>query len=447
MNTKRLLILIVITICYFMSFIDLIIINIVMPSIIDCFKGGADKSEWLISGYSLSISIVLLCSSWLSSKFGLRRTYIVGIVVFTLASLLSSMASSMESLIVMRMLQGVGSGIIIPLSMSLIAQNFTERSRGLAIGILIMSAGIAVSAGPFLGGYFVEIGKWDWVFKMNVPIGVMATILALFVLKGAKKMNTPKFDYIGVALLVIWTSLSLYLLSSDVHLGLIAVVIVSFGLFVLRMMYAKDPLIEISIFKNKNFILAFVVTFCFGMVTQGGNYAFSEYLLYGLDYSSYRAGILFIPYGMILVVAAPLTGFFAHKFGNRIFILLGLFVTLLYLYFSSRFTTASPDWYILMTLFLRGLGIGLSSTALTNLSFDGIKTENIASASGVISMGKQLAGSFSVATIALLLAGSSDQTDIAEKYTQTSDFSFLLMIGLVVISIMAMFLIKNKTVS
>ena len=100
-----------------------------------------------------------------------------------------------------------------------------------------------------------------------------------------------------------------------------------------------------------------------------------------------------------------------------------------------------------MTLFLRGLGIGLSSTALTNLSFDGIKTENIASASGVISMGKQLAGSFSVATIALLLAGSSDQTDIAEKYTQTSDFSFLLMIGLVVISIMAMFLIKNKTVS
>ena len=421
----------------------MIIINIVMPSIVNSFEGGADKSQWLISGYSMAISVTLLCCSWFARRFGTKLIYLIGIAIFTLGSFLCSIATSIDYLIVMRMLQGVGSGIIIPISMSIIAQSFSERSRGLAIGLLIMSTGMAVSAGPFLGGYFVKIDEWDWIFKMNVPIGILAFLMAIFIIKEHKDGAIAKYDYISTILLLIWVPLSLYILSSDQDWWLVLILATSILLFVLRMIYSKNTLIDSQIFRNRNFVLAFIVMFCYGMMVQGGNYALSEYLLYGLDYSSYKAGLLFIPSGIILAIISPLTGAMTNRYGCRLFIFIGLSITLVYLYLSSSLNSETPHWYILLTLYIRSFGIGMTFTALTNLSFDGIKTDNIASASGAINMSKQLSGSFSVMIIALLLAHDNSTASIADKYIQNTDTSFTYMIGLIIVCFIAMLSIRK----
>lgn len=444
-NFSRWFTLIIVVTGSFMAILDTAIINIVIPTIANYFKSEIDKSEWLISGYTLSISIMLLCSGWFARKYGHKRVYIIGILIFTLGSFMCSMATSMNYLIAMRMLQGVGGGIIIPLSMSIIAHNFMGKERGLAIGLLTMSIGIAVSLGPFLGGYFVEIDKWDWVFKINIPIGVLITIMALFLMKNFKDDKVPRFDYIGVALVLIWAPLALYILSSNMKWWLILVLIISFGLFVLRMIYARNPLINIHIFKNRNFVLAIIVMLFLGMVLQGGNYMLSEYLLHGLHYSAYMAGIMFVPVGIIQGGMSPIVGSLTRKYGNQVFILLGLVVVLIYLYLSSRFALDTPHWYIQLTLYLRGLGIGLSLTAITNLSLDGAKSNEIDSVSGVLNTVSQLAGSFSIAIVTLImLSKTNNAVEISKGYALASNESFFAFSVAIAISIIVLLLFKKK---
>jgi len=441
----RWLTLIIVAAGAFMSTLDITIINVAIPSITNHFKDGLDKSEWLISGYTLTTSIVLLCSGWFARRYGYKYLYIIGAIIFTLSSFLCSIATSMNDLIVMRMLQGIGSGIIIPLSMSIVARNFTGKDRGLAIGILIMAVGVAVSIGPVLGGYFVEIGKWDWIFMVNVPMGAFITAMAIFLMKNFRDSIVPKFDYIGLVLLLMWAPLSLYIMSASFEWWALALFIISFGLFVLRMIYAHDALINVQIFRNRNFLLAFITMLSLGIVLQGGSYILSEYLLYGMHYTAFKVGMMFIPIGIIQGVMAPLVGSLSHKYGNRIFILLGLVAVFIYLYMSSKLTLDSSHWQILTTLYIRGLGIGLSLTAITNLALVGIKPLEIDSVSGVINMIKLLAGSFSIAIVTIMLVGrySPKGTISSEGYVLASDDSFMILAGIIICAIIALLLIKG----
>lgn len=445
-NHKRWFILIVMVIGSFMSILDSTIINVVIPSITDYFKDGVDKSGWLISGYTLSMSITLLCSGWFARRYGFKKLYIAGIVIFTIGSFLCVIAPSIDYLIAMRMVQGVGSGIIIPLSMSVIAHHFTGKDRGLAIGFWIMSIGVSVSVGPFLGGYFVEIDRWDWIFKINIPIGILLTIMALFLMEEYREYKRYKFDYIGFILLLIWAPLSLYVLSSDLNLLLVLALILSLGLFVLRMITAQSPLVNIAIFKNRDFVLAFILMLCFGTVLQGGNYMLSEYLMHGLHFSAYQVGIMFIPVGIIQGGIAPFIGFLTHRYGNKTFIITGLLITLLYLCLSSTFTLDTPHWYISMTLYLRGIGIGLSLTAITNLSLDGAKQVEIDAVSGVISTVKLLSGSYAIAVIGLIVGfkANIDGVISSDGYLHANDESFIMFSCVIIIAILSMFFLKKR---
>lgn len=444
---SRWLTLIIIVISSFMSFLDSTIINVIMPSITKSFEDGIEKSEWLISGYILSMSIMLLSSGWFARKYGSKTVYIIGIIIFTVASFMCSIASSMNSLITMRVIQGIGSGIITPLSISIIAHNFKDKYRGLAIGLVIMAIGLSVSVGPLIGGYFVEINRWDLAFSVNVPIGICLVITALILMKNQVDKLTPRFDYIGVVLLLIWAPLSLYILSFNYKWQLILILIIAFGLFILRMIYAKSPLINIRIFKNRNFVLAFIVMLCFGVILQGGGYILSEYLLHGLNYTAYETGLIFVPTGIIQGAIAPLIGSLTRKFGDRIFILIGLLVILIYLYINSQLELNSPHWHIMLALYLKGFGIGLSFTAITNLALNGAKQDEIDSVSGVINMVKQLAGSFAIAITTTIMVNNSNEngTIDAQGYLAANDKSFMLMSVVTLIAIIAVLLIrKNK---
>ena len=447
-NPNRWLTLLVVIVGSFLTFLDLVIINVVMPSITTYFQCTIDQSDWVISGYTLAMSIMLLCSGWFARKYGFKKVYIIGIVIFTVASFLCSIASTLNLFVAMRMLQGVGAGVITPLSMSIIALNFTGKDRGFALGLLVMVTGATLSIGPLLGGYLVEINQWDWIFKINIPIGIIILFMAIYLMREYRDKTTPKLDIIGVVLLVIWAPLSLYILSSNTEWWLILALIVSFTLFVLRMVYAQFPLVNVKIFKNRDFVLAFIVMFCFGIVSQGGSYVLSEYLLFGLNYSAYKTGLLFIPVGIIQGGMAPITGSLIHKYGSRVFILVGLGILLIYTYLSSNLHLESQHWYILLTLYIRGFGIGFISTSLTNLALNGAIDTEIDSVAGVINTVKQLSGSFSVAIVTLIMVSNSYGKSVISDsgYVLATDSSFLYFLGVIVIAIIAVIVIRERKV-
>ena len=441
----RWLTLIVVAAGSFISTLDITIINVAIPSIIDHFQDALDKSEWLISGYTLTTSIVLLCSGWFARRYGYKRVYVIGAIVFTVSSYLCSIAPTMDYFVAMRMVQGVGSGIIIPLSMSILARNFTGRDRGLAIGVLIMAVGVAVSVGPVLGGYFVEIGRWDWVFTMNVPMGALIVVMAIFMMENFRDKVVAKFDYIGLLLLLIWAPLSLYIMSASFEWWAVVLFVIAFGLFVLRMIRARNALINVLIFRNRNFVLAFIAMLCLGVVLQGGSYILSEYLLYSKHYTAFKVGMMFIPVGIIQGFMAPMVGSLTPKYGNKIFIMSGLVITFIYLYLSSKLTLDSSHLQILITLYVRGLGLGLSLTAITNLSLAGAMPLTIDSVSGVINMIKLLAGSLSIAIVTIMLAKRYNPQGVIspEGYVLASGDSFVVLAGVILFAIVALVLVKE----
>lgn len=445
-HSNRWFILVLLIISTLISSLDSTVINVIIPSIANHFGIEINKSEWLISSYILSMSIMFLCCGWMANKYGFKTMYFIGIGIFTLGSFLCSIAPSINFLICMRALQGVGSGIIIPLSMTIIAHDFTGKDRDLAIGFWIMTISISSTIGPIVGGYLVKIDEWNWVFKINIPIGIILMVVVLFVMNNYKVLSVRKFDYIGVLLLLIWAPLSLYILSSNVEWQLILLLIISFTLFVLRMIYARTPLININVFKNNNFILAFIVMLCFGIILFGGNYMVTQYLLYGLHYSAYKVGLILMPAGIIQGFLSPFIGSYIYKYGSFKFILAGLIVILIYLYLSSEISSASPHWYISLTLYLRGLGIGLSLTAITNLSLKNVKKTEIDTVSGVINTVKQLSGSLSIGVISMIIINKTDKEGVlsVDGYTSANKESLTYLAILVVICIVAMLFIKKK---
>lgn len=447
-NQNKWLILLTMAFGLFVATLDSTIMNVIIPSITNEFKGGVEKSEWVVSGYILSMSIMLLVSVWLSRKYGPKRLYIIGVVIFTFASYICSIAPTMNYLVAMRMLQGAGSGIITPLSISIIANNFTGKYSGLAIGLLIMSINISASLGPLIGGYFVGTGNWHTSFLINIPMGIVLTIMATLFLKNHIDKTTPKFDHIGGVLLLIWAPLSLYILSFNYQWELVAILVVVFGLFILRMLYARNPLIDINIFRNRDFALAFIVMFCFGIALQGGNYILSKYLLHSMNYTAYATGVILVPTGIVQGAIAPMIGVVNSKFGNRKFILAGLIVIIVYLYINSQFTLDSPLWHIMLAQYLKGLGVGLSFTSIMNLALSGAKRTETDSVSGVINMGKQLAGSFSIAIMTTIIVDKSDNdgTVSAIGYLSANHDGFTLLIAIIAIPIIAILLIPKKAI-
>ena len=205
-NPNRWQILIIVILGSFMAIFNSTIINVSIPTIVKHIANSASKSDLLISGYTLAMAIMLLSSGVLAKKYGYKTIYLIGAIVFTIGALMCSISSNIYTLIAMRMVQGAGSGAMISLSMSIIGHNFNDKQRGIAVGLWVMATGIGGSVGAILGGYLIEIGRWDWIFKINVPLGLLLTALTAMILKGGGGDSKLKFDIKGFLLLLVWRS-------------------------------------------------------------------------------------------------------------------------------------------------------------------------------------------------------------------------------------------------
>ena len=354
---------------------------------------------------------MLPSAGWFADRFGNKRVYILGLVLFTLGSWLCGKASSDPFLIGARALQGVGSGIIQALGLAIVTREFKPAERGLALGLWSMAAAASISFGPLLGGYLVDAYSWHKIFDVNVPVGVLAVLLAAFVQKEWKNQTRSPFDWQGFAAIVLFMPLAIYALargnspsnpggwSAPEVIGCFIVAGAALAWFIVAELRNPAPLLQIRLLAERNFGISMAVLTLFAIGMLGGTYLLPLYMQRGLGYTALAAGSMFLPVGVIQGVLSAVSGYLTRYVRPLLLSAAGILIMALSFWLASRFTLHTTHGHILFILYLRGFGMGLTFAPLNLFSLKNLTQQDMAAAAGISNSIKQLAGSIGIALL------------------------------------------------
>src|SRR6266511_2247045 len=310
----------------FMIMLDNTVVNVALPSIQRDLHVSVSQLEWVVNGYFLTFAVLMLSGGKLADLLGRRRIFIAGLVVFTLSSLACGLATSGGMLIAFRAIQGIGAAMMNPATLSIITATFPPRQRGLAMGIWVGVSAMALAIGPITGGLLAEYAHWSWIFFINVPIGVLAVVVARVVIKESKdtsaeqRLDLPGLLSSGVALFALTYALieanSKGWGSTEI-LALFAVAVVGFAVFILLERRQRVPMLDISLFRNPTFAGANSTMLLVALAMFGVFFFVSLYVQGILGYSPVRAGAAFLPMTLSIIFVAPVAGRLSDKVGSR----------------------------------------------------------------------------------------------------------------------------------
>ena len=399
----------------FMAVLDGTVVNTGLPKIMASFGVGLDKVQWIITGYMLAMAVMLPTSGWLADRFGYKRMYFLGLFDFTFGSFLCSISPNENILIVSRIVQGFGAGTLQPLGMAIITREFPVRQRGLALGFWGIAAAASISFGPTLGGFIIDNFSWPLIFGINLPVGIIAMLFTVVIQSEYKHPTRRKFDLVGFISITIFLPLTLYALSettaatnsSGWHAPYIllcaAIALVALAVFITAELVAEDPIIDLRLISNHNFGLALIILIFFSIGMFGSTFLFPVYLQNSMGYTALEAGSVFIPVGIIQGFMAPISGRISDKINPKIPIIIGILLMAFSFYLNSKLSYLSEMKSIMISLYIRGFGMGLTFTALNTVALLEIPREKMAQASGISNSIRQLGGSLGVALLATML--------------------------------------------
>lgn len=416
----------------FLAIMDTTIVNVGLPVIMREMGHGIGEAQWVATGYMLSMIIMLPTAGYLAQRYGYKRIYMLGLVIFTIGSLMCSTSHSLIELIAWRIFQGFGCGMIQPLGMAIISREFPPRQRGLALGFWAVAVAASVSVGPFVGGYLVDNFSWHSIFVVNVPLGILAIVGTILIQHEYREKEVGKFDIIGFVLMVMWLPTSLFTFSqlsaadntqgwlSPMVLVSAGVTVLFFLLFVWYSLRSAKPLVNLRLFKYRDFSVGILIMSLFGVGLFGGNFLLPLYLQHVLGYSAMAAGLVFLPVGLIQGTLAPLSGMLGRHTGNKVLVVAGLVLLVSYFLLSSTFYDHTPEWVIMLSLYLRGLGMGLSFTPLNTIIVNSVPQDQITQAAGISNTLRQTAGSIGIAALTwiLTMTAAGGSTPIQPEHEQ-----------------------------
>jgi MFS transporter, DHA2 family, multidrug resistance protein len=399
----------------FMAVLDATIVNVGLPKIMASFGVGIDKIEWVLTAYMLSLAVMLPTSGWMADRFGYKRVYFLGLFLFTLGSFLCGYSSTEDMLIFSRVIQGLGAGAIMPVGMAIVTREFPPEQRGIALGFWSIASAASVSFGPLIGGYLVDNFSWPLIFDVNVPIGIAGMLATAIIQKEYRNPKIRYFDVVGFLSVSIFLPVLLYALTegsasnnsdgwdAPVVLICFGIAIVSLAVFLVTELTIKEPLIDLRLFKGYNFAISNVVMFIFGIGMFGSTFLLPLYLQNSLNYTAIQAGSVFLPVGIIQGLVAPAAGIMSNRLNPKIPIIIGAVLLAVSFYLNGFMSILTEHSYIMMTLYLRGLSMGMLFAPLTAAATFDIPREKMGQASGLINVIRQVGGSFGVALLSTML--------------------------------------------
>ncbi|MCU1717266.1 MFS transporter [Pseudomonas sp. 5P_3.1_Bac2] len=392
--------------------LDVSVVNVALQQIYGEFDGSLAHLEWVVNGYTLTFASFLLTTGSLGDRFGPKRVFLIGFALFALASWLCGNADSLTSLIVFRLLQGLGAALVVPASLAILNQTFpdtNERSR--AISLWAAAGGMALAFGPVFGGTLISMFGWRSIFYVNIPIAALGITLAYVFVLEKSSFADRRIDIAGQVLAVAALSCLTYALIQVNAYGLhspevlfsAAGFVVATALFILVEQRVNAPMLPLSLFANKQFTAAALIGVMINFAFYGLVFLFSLYFQYSWHYSPLETGLAFLPMTGAIMLANLYSAKLMVRRGFRQTLLLGTGLAALGYATIVPFLNGQSYGAMLVQFIVAGFGIGLAVPAVTNAMVSSADSKHIGVASGVLNASRQIGGLIGVASMGLLL--------------------------------------------
>lgn len=455
------LVILSISLAMFMSALDGTIVNIALPTISESFHLSSSTVSWVATAYLLVMAGCVLVFGKISDMIGFKRVFLWGFVIFTLGSLtcgiLPELFLGFPSLVGSRILQAVGGAMITAIAPAMITAYIPMEQKGKAMGIVMTLAALGTALGPTIGGVLTQYLSWHWIFLINVPVGIFAVALGAKVLPATTTpVKLTGFDRAGAGLVFVGLASLLFVVSEGAVLGwdspailcLAALAIVTLAWFVWHELHVADPLLDLHLFRNRNFLLTNLLLSLVFFSFAGINYLLPFYLKYVRGYDTSSAGLVMTSLSIAMMGAGILAGMLFNRLGPRLLcILAGIPLTLGYL-LMTRLHVDTPGSYIILALVLIGFGLGLMITPVSNMIMNSVARTKQGMISSLTSLERFAPITLGIATFNLIfiqgllsIAASHDVTRTAPADIQMRvltggfDLAFLLsfVLGLVIL--------------
>jgi EmrB/QacA subfamily drug resistance transporter len=401
---------------FFMILVDSTIVSVATPAIMQGLDSDVNSGIWVTAAYLLAYAVPLLITGRRGDRIGPKYVYLAGLALFTVASLWCGLTSTIEMLIIARVVQGLGASLMTPQTMAVITRTFPAASRGQAMSLWGATAGVAILVGPLLGGLLVDGPGWEWIFFINVPIGVIAFVLAL---RLVPKLETHShtFDWVGVAL----SAIGMFLLVFGIQEGetydwgqitgiisvplLIVAGLVVFGLFILwQSRIRTEPLVPLGLFRDRNFSLSNIAISAVGFSITGMAFPFMLYAQVVRGLTPTRSALLLVPMAVLSGALAPVAGKLTDRIHPRTITAFGLALCSASLFWLSRVTTVeTATWVLLLPMALMGVANAFMWAPLAATATRNLPLSSAGAGSGIYNTTRQVGAVLGSAAIAAVI--------------------------------------------
>lgn len=410
--------------------IDMTIVNVSLGHIRGSLGGAFEESTWILTMYMVSNAIIVTITGWLSRIFGRRNYLILSISLFTLSSFMCGIAWSIPSIVVFRILQGIGGGGLQPISQAILLETFPKEEHGTAMAVFGTGVILGPIVGPLLGGWITDNWSWHWIFFINIPIGLISIIMTVFFIKDPPwaKREPVRIDYLGLVAVSIGVGALQILLdqgqlkdwfSSRLIQTLAVVSFISLSFFVIWETKSRSPVIDLKLFKYKSFSLGngalFFTFFClFGTIIL-----LPVYLQELMGYSAYLTGLVLGPGGIVTIISLWIAGRTVNRMNPGLIAIFGLIVNSIACYQMSKFNLQADFVSLVIPRVILGFGMGFVFIPLTIASLAEVRKEEMSMATSIISFIRNIGGSFGTAFVSTMLSRKAQmyQTYLAEHLT------------------------------
>ena len=400
----------------FMEVLDTSIAAVALPYIAGSLSASNDEATWVLTSYLVANAIVLPASSWFSLRFGRKRFLIACIIIFTVSSFACGAATSLALILIARAVQGAGGGALQPLSQAILLESFPPEKRGSAMAVFALGVVVAPVLGPTLGGWLTDSYSWRWAFYINIPVGIFAVLMISRYVKDPeyiREAKPGKLDGVGLGLLAVWLGALQIILDKgqeDDWFGAtwirwaFMILIVAFVLFVIRQFRHKQPLVDLRVFRHRNFTLGCLLIGLFGAAIYGLVTLLPLFYQELMRYTALAAGWAVSPRGIGAIIAMPIIGYLTAKIDNRWLIAFGFALFGISALWFGRVNLEIGQWSFIWAILISGFGSGCVFVPLSTTTMAFLRNEEIGNASGLYNLLRNIGGSIGISIVNTIVA-------------------------------------------
>ena len=400
----------------FMEVLDTSIAAVALPYIAGSVSATNDEATWVLTSYLVANAVVLPASSWFGLRFGRKRFLITCIIIFTASSFLCGAAPTLGILLLARAVQGAGGGALQPISQAILLESFPPAKRGMAMAVFALGVVVAPVLGPTLGGWLTDTYSWRWSFYINIPIGIFAVFMILRYVEDPPYIRNAKpgrIDAYGLGLLAVWLGCLQVILDKgqeDDWFGATWIRwatlfgVVAFIFFLMRELTHRKPLVDLTIFKNRNFALGCLLITLFGAAIYGMITLLPLFYQELLGYTALNAGWAVSPRGIGAILAMPIIGMLTARMDNRWLIAAGFFIFAVCSLWFGEATLGISQWTFIWAIILSGFGSGMVFVPLSTTAMGTVRNEQMGNASGLYNLLRNVGGSVGISIVNTIVA-------------------------------------------